>query len=60
MAATSTGRLSSSDPNLQNIPIRTRRAAIRTAFVAEKGKADLGRLQPDRTRVLAHVADIRS
>ncbi|MBC7136083.1 MAG: DNA polymerase I, partial [Oceanibaculum nanhaiense] len=38
MAATSTGRLSSSDPNVQNIPVRTEEGRrIRRAFVAEKG-----------------------
>ena len=50
MAATSTGRLASTDPNLQNIPSAPRRAArIRQAFVARQGQeADQRRLQPDR------------
>ena len=61
LAATTTGRLASSDPNLQNIPIKTEDGKdIRKSFVSEKGNilisADYNQIE---MRILADLADVK-
>ena len=59
-AATSTGRLASSDPNLQNIPIKNDEGReIRKAFIAENNNFISSDYNQIEMRILADMADVK-